>query len=54
MKRIDGSGDSLTGLVGYIHNPFLTELKPILNENEPDYKQMYFDLLNGLKALVEG
>lgn len=54
VKRIDGSGDSLTGLVGYIHNPFLTENETILNENEPNYKQMYFDLLNGLKTLVEG
>ena len=54
VKRIDGSGDDLTGLVGYIHNPFLTDNEPVLNENEPDYKKMYFDLLGGLKSLVEG
>ena len=54
VKRVDGSGDALTGLVGYIHNPFLTDNEPVLKEDEPDYKQMYFDLLGSLKSLVEG
>ena len=54
VKRIDGSGDDLTGLVGYIHNPFLTDNEPVLKADEPDYKQMYFDLLGSLKSLVEG
>ena len=38
VKKTQGSGDALTGLVGYIHNPFLDE------EKENDYKEAYFNL----------
>ena len=38
VKKTQGSGDALTGLVGYIHNPFLTDLSDV---SESEYKKMY-------------
>ena len=36
VARKNGSGNSLSGLVGYIHNPFITT-----NDVTTDYKELY-------------
>lgn len=49
VNKQEGSGDSLKGLVGYIHNPFLSEVT--------DYKSKYEDLklkLDEIRSIVEG
>ena len=40
VPRKDGSGDKLSGLVGFIHNPFIT---PVVAKDEttPNYKELY-------------
>ena len=43
VKKTEGSGDALSGLVGYIHNPFLDEGKKF------DYKEAYFSVKKKLK-----
>ena len=35
IPRADGSGDALSGLVGFIHNPYITDAE------EVDYKALY-------------
>lgn len=46
VKKTEGSGDALSGLVGYIHNPFLDE------EKEFDYKEAYFSVKKKYDALA--
>lgn len=50
VARQDGSGDTLNGLVGYIHNPFITDSKldtdyKSLYEKEKAEKEYYINLL---------
>ena len=35
IPRADGPGDALSGLVGFIHNPYITDTEEI------DYKALY-------------
>lgn len=49
--KADGSGDKLTGLIGYIHNPYITrEEKP---KEEVDYKKLYIEAKTKLDKIKE-
>ena len=42
VNRVDGSGDNLTGLVGYIHNPFITPNNATTEpKDDEEYKYLY-------------
>lgn len=41
VKREDGSGDNLTGLVGFIHNPYITDNNTVASGEEIDYASLY-------------
>lgn len=49
IPKQDGSGDKLEGLIGYAHNPYLTESK------DKDYKKLYLEAqakLDKIKGII--
>lgn len=50
IPKQDGSGDQLKDLIGYAHNPYITNEKPI---EEVDYKPLYLDLKKKVDKFVK-
>lgn len=50
INKLNGGGDGATGLVGYIHNPYITDEEV---PKEPDYKALYLEAKAKLDMIQE-